>query len=67
MIVEERVPLDRELAVLVARDLRGNLAVYPVVETVQIDGICRQVNLSRAHYRRQHRRRPASWRSRSRS
>jgi 5-(carboxyamino)imidazole ribonucleotide synthase len=51
MIIEERVALDRELAVLVARDYRGNQAFYPVVETVQIDGICRQINLSRAHYR----------------
>ena len=51
MIVEERVPLERELAILVARDLRGNQVVYPVVETVQIDGICRQIGLTRAHYR----------------
>jgi 5-(carboxyamino)imidazole ribonucleotide synthase len=51
MVIEERVALDRELAILVARDHRGNTSVYPVVETVQIDGICRQVNLSRAHYR----------------
>jgi 5-(carboxyamino)imidazole ribonucleotide synthase len=51
MIVEQRVLLDRELAILIARDHRGHQAVYPVVETVQIDGICRQVTLSRAHYR----------------
>jgi 5-(carboxyamino)imidazole ribonucleotide synthase len=51
MVVEQCVPLERELAILVARDLRGNSVVYPVVETVQMDGICRQVNLSRAHYR----------------
>jgi 5-(carboxyamino)imidazole ribonucleotide synthase len=51
MIVEERVPLDRELAILVARDARGSLAVYPVVETLQVDGICRQIDLFRAHYR----------------
>ena len=51
MVVEERVALDRELAILIARDHRGKTSVYPVVETVQIDGICRQVNLSRAHYR----------------
>jgi len=51
MIVEERVALDRELAILVARDKFGNHALYPVVETIQVAGICRQVNLTRAHYR----------------
>jgi 5-(carboxyamino)imidazole ribonucleotide synthase len=45
MIVEECVPLDRELAILVARDRRGETAVYPLVETVQDDGICRQITL----------------------
>jgi 5-(carboxyamino)imidazole ribonucleotide synthase len=39
------VPLDRELAILVARDRRGETAVYPLVETVQDDGICRQITL----------------------
>ena len=51
MVIEACVPLERELAILVARDVRGHMATYPVVETVQIDGICRQVNMSRAHYR----------------
>lgn len=51
MVLEECVPIDRELAILVARNRRGQTAIYPVVETVQIDGICRQINLSRAHYR----------------
>lgn len=51
MIVEEQVAIDRELAILVARTPRGLQAVYPVVETIQIDGICRQINLSRVTYR----------------
>src|SRR5947208_2497782 len=42
-IVEERVPLRRELAVLVARSPFGQVAVYPVVETVQLGGICVEV------------------------
>ena len=43
LIVEERVPLRRELAVLVARSPFGQVAAYPVVETVQQDGICVEV------------------------
>jgi 5-(carboxyamino)imidazole ribonucleotide synthase len=43
LIVEERVPLRRELAVLVARSPFGQVAAYPVVETVQVDGICVEV------------------------
>jgi 5-(carboxyamino)imidazole ribonucleotide synthase len=43
LIAEERVPLVRELAVQVARSPFGQVAVYPVVETVQRDGICVEV------------------------
>ncbi len=43
LIVEERVPLLRELAVLVARSPFGQVAAYPVVETVQRGGICVEV------------------------
>jgi 5-(carboxyamino)imidazole ribonucleotide synthase len=43
LIVEERVPLIRELAVQVARSPFGQVAAYPVVETVQRDGICVEV------------------------
>src|ERR1019366_1046456 len=43
LIAEERVEFDRELAVLVARSPSGQAAVYPVVQTVQRDGICREV------------------------
>ncbi|OJF14662.1 5-(carboxyamino)imidazole ribonucleotide synthase [Couchioplanes caeruleus] len=43
LIVEERVPLRREIAALVARSPFGQVAAYPVVETVQRDGICVEV------------------------
>ncbi|MEV0727806.1 5-(carboxyamino)imidazole ribonucleotide synthase [Polymorphospora sp. NPDC050346] len=43
LIAEERVDLRRELAVQVARSPFGQVAVYPVVETVQRDGICVEV------------------------
>ena len=43
LIVEAKVPLRRELAALVARSPFGQVAAYPVVETVQRDGICVEV------------------------
>ena len=43
LLAEERVDFTRELAVLVARSPHGQGAVWPVVETVQLDGICREV------------------------
>ena len=43
LLVEEKVPLVRELAAVVARSPFGQVAVYPVVETVQQDGICVEV------------------------
>ncbi len=43
LIVEERVPLVREISALVARSPYGQLATWPVVETVQRDGICVEV------------------------
>jgi 5-(carboxyamino)imidazole ribonucleotide synthase len=43
LIAEEYVAFDRELAVLAARSPHGQGAVYPVVQTVQRDGICREV------------------------
>jgi 5-(carboxyamino)imidazole ribonucleotide synthase len=43
LIVEQRVPLRRELAALVARSPWGQAAAYPVVQTVQRDGICVEV------------------------
>ena len=43
LLAEEYVPFDRELAVLAARSPKGQGAVYPVVQTVQVNGICREV------------------------
>jgi 5-(carboxyamino)imidazole ribonucleotide synthase len=43
LIAEEHVSFSRELAILVARSPSGQGAAYPVVETVQRDGICREV------------------------
>jgi len=43
VFAEEFVPFDRELAVLIARSPSGHGAAYPVVETVQRDGICHEV------------------------
>jgi 5-(carboxyamino)imidazole ribonucleotide synthase len=43
LIVEEHVAFERELAVLVARSPGGQASVYPVVQTIQQDGICREV------------------------
>jgi 5-(carboxyamino)imidazole ribonucleotide synthase len=43
LIAEEYVAFDRELAVLAARSPHRQGAVYPVVQTVQRDGICREV------------------------
>lgn len=40
VLVEERVAMRRELAALVARSPYGQGAAWPVVETVQQDGIC---------------------------
>jgi 5-(carboxyamino)imidazole ribonucleotide synthase len=41
--VEQRVPLVHELAVQVARRPSGEMRAWPVVETVQADGICVEV------------------------
>jgi 5-(carboxyamino)imidazole ribonucleotide synthase len=43
LLAEEHVPFERELAVLAARSPHRQGAVYPVVETVQVRGICREV------------------------
>ncbi len=43
LMVEEHVSFRRELAALVARSPYGQGAVYPIVETVQVDGICHEV------------------------
>ncbi|MEI2766019.1 MAG: 5-(carboxyamino)imidazole ribonucleotide synthase [Dermatophilaceae bacterium] len=43
ILLERLVPFTRELAVLVARSPSGQAAAWPVVETVQTDGICTDV------------------------
>jgi 5-(carboxyamino)imidazole ribonucleotide synthase len=43
LLVEERVPMVRELSAQVARSPFGQVAVWPVVQTVQRDGVCAEV------------------------
>ncbi|RMI07098.1 5-(carboxyamino)imidazole ribonucleotide synthase [Cellulomonas triticagri] len=43
LLAEERVPFTRELAVLVARRPSGEVRTWPVVESVQRDGVCAEV------------------------
>ncbi len=43
LLAEQKVPLQRELAAVVARSPYGQAAAWPVVETVQRDGICVEV------------------------
>jgi 5-(carboxyamino)imidazole ribonucleotide synthase len=42
-LVEELVPLDTELAVMVARRPSGETVAWPAVETAQVGGVCREV------------------------
>jgi 5-(carboxyamino)imidazole ribonucleotide synthase len=44
-LAEECVPLDLEVAAMVARRPSGEIAAYPVVETVQADGMCRELRV----------------------
>jgi len=43
ILAEEKVDFRRELSALVARSPSGQVAAYPVVESVQQDGICWEV------------------------
>ena len=43
VLLEEAVAFSRELAALVARTPSGSVATWPLVETVQEDGICTEV------------------------
>ncbi|MGN6446628.1 5-(carboxyamino)imidazole ribonucleotide synthase [Amnibacterium sp.] len=43
LLAEEVVDFQRELAQLVARRPSGDVALWPLVETVQGDGVCREV------------------------
>ncbi len=43
LLLEERVSFTRELAQLIARRPSGQTALWPVVETIQQDGVCAEV------------------------
>lgn len=43
LFVEPLLEVERELAVIVARRPGGESVTYPVVETIQVDGICHEV------------------------
>ena len=43
LYAEEFVDFDKELAIMVARDFNGKIALYPVVETIQENNICHYV------------------------
>jgi len=40
LVLEPKLALERELAVLVARRPSGQIVTWPVVETIQVDGMC---------------------------
>lgn len=43
ILLEAFVPFERELAVMAARSQSGEIALYPVVESQQVDQVCRRV------------------------
>lgn len=43
LYAEQMVAFDKELSVVAARDLAGNVALYPTVETIHEDNICHTV------------------------
>lgn len=45
LLAEQCLPLDREFAVIVARRKGGEVVTYPVTETVQREGICRELRV----------------------
>lgn len=42
-LIEAFVPFECELAVMAARSLNGEIVIYPVVETQQVEQVCRRV------------------------
>ncbi|AUS99493.1 5-(carboxyamino)imidazole ribonucleotide synthase [Nostoc sp. CENA543] len=42
-LIEEFIPFERELAVIAARGVEGEIVIYPVVETQQEQQVCRRV------------------------
>lgn len=43
LLVEEFIPFERELAIIAARAVSGEVALYPIVETQQVNQVCRRV------------------------
>ncbi|MDX2243193.1 MAG: 5-(carboxyamino)imidazole ribonucleotide synthase [Leptolyngbyaceae cyanobacterium bins.302] len=43
LLLEEFIPFERELAIMAARSLAGDIVTYPVVETEQQNQVCRWV------------------------
>lgn len=43
VLLEEFIPFERELAVIAARSVSGEIVIYPVVETQQEEQVCRRV------------------------
>ncbi|NJN21668.1 MAG: 5-(carboxyamino)imidazole ribonucleotide synthase [Leptolyngbya sp. RL_3_1] len=43
VLIEEFIPFEKELAVMVARGSDGQVVVYPTVETQQVNQVCRRV------------------------
>lgn len=43
LVLEPMLTLEMELAVLVARSPSGRISTWPVVETIQVDGMCDEV------------------------
>ena len=62
-IVEQRVPLDLEISVLVARTADGRTVVYPVAENHHVDGILDLTVVPAARRRRRSPPRRPRWRS----
>ena len=42
-LVEELIPFTKELAVIAARSVAGEIKIYPILETQQEDQVCRRV------------------------
>jgi 5-(carboxyamino)imidazole ribonucleotide synthase len=43
LVLEPRLAIRHEFAVLLARSITGEIAVYPIVETIQKDAICHEM------------------------
>lgn len=43
LLIEEKVPYSRELAIQVARRPSGEMVAWPLVESIQRDGVCSEV------------------------